>query len=91
MREDARDSLLARESATHREYGSMMEDYEHAKNGNKPGDTGATTSLEELSPEARVAADREHDLTFLEAVAKYPTAIAWAMFFSLGVIMYVCS
>lgn len=67
-----------------------MEDYKHAENGNKPGDSPiAATSLEELSPEARVAAEREHDLSFLEAVAKYPTAIAWAMFFSLGVIMYV--
>lgn len=49
------------------------------------------TEINQLSDEARIAADREHDLTFVEAVSKYPAAAGWAMFFSLGVIMYACS
>lgn len=85
MGSNVHDPLLA-EAASHSEYGSIMDEreYTNGKHGDSPV---AATSLDELSPEARVAAEREHDLTFLEAVAKYPTAIAWAMFFSLGVIM----
>lgn len=29
----------------------------------------------------------EHNLTFLQAIKLYPKAIAWSMFFSLGIIM----
>lgn len=44
---------------------------------------------DDQSAQARTAADREHNLTFLEAVKSYPSAVAWAFFFSLGVIMAV--
>ncbi len=37
--------------------------------------------------EAREATAREHQLTFFEAVKLYPTAIAWSVFFSMGIIM----
>ena len=47
-------------------------------------------SIDDLNAEARVAADKEHNLTFIEAVKSYPAAVAWALFFSLGVIMAVC-
>ena len=47
------------------------------------------TSIDDLNAEARIAADMEHNLTFIEAVRTYPTAVAWAIFFSLGVIMAV--
>ena len=50
-----------------------------------------TASVEEINHEARAAADREHNLTFLQAIATYPTAVAWSLFFSLGVIMAVSS
>lgn len=51
----------------------------------------AADSLDEANIEqnARIAAAREHELTFFEAVKLYPTAVAWALFFSLGVIMAV--
>jgi hypothetical protein len=37
--------------------------------------------------EARDATDAEHKMTLREAIQMYPTAIGWAMFFSLGTIM----
>lgn len=37
--------------------------------------------------EIREAVEVEHNLTFLQAVKLYPTAIGWSMYFSLGVIM----
>ncbi|KAK5073701.1 hypothetical protein LTR51_004282 [Lithohypha guttulata] len=46
-----------------------------------------TASIDGLNADARQAAIREYNLTFVEAVKAYPTAIAWAVFFSLGVIM----
>ncbi|KAK5321538.1 hypothetical protein LTR70_004093 [Exophiala xenobiotica] len=46
-----------------------------------------SASIDDLNAEARMAADKEHNLTFIEAVKSYPTAVAWALFFSLGVIM----
>jgi SP family general alpha glucoside:H+ symporter-like MFS transporter len=36
---------------------------------------------------ARDATDAEHKMTLREAIKLYPTAIGWAMFFSLGTIM----
>ncbi|KAF2767354.1 general substrate transporter [Teratosphaeria nubilosa] len=37
--------------------------------------------------DARAAVESEHNLTFLEALKLYPTAIGWSIFFSLGIIM----
>ncbi|KAK5120671.1 hypothetical protein LTR85_006029 [Meristemomyces frigidus] len=37
--------------------------------------------------EARQATALEHDLSFLEALKLYPTAVGWSIFFSLGIIM----
>lgn len=53
------------------------------------GPAVATTSTDEQSSQAGVAADHEHNLSFLEAVRSYPAAVAWSVFFSLGVIMAV--
>lgn len=36
---------------------------------------------------ARQAAELEHNLTLLEGIKLYPTAIGWSIFFSLGVVM----
>ena len=36
---------------------------------------------------AREAAEQEHNLSFLEALKLYPTAVGWSVFFSLGVVM----
>lgn len=55
----------------------------------KDGLAVKSTSIDDLNAEARMAADKEHNLTFVEAVKSYPTAVAWALFFSLGVIMAV--
>ena len=37
--------------------------------------------------EAREATAHEHNLTFFEAVKLYPSALAWSVFFSMGIIM----
>lgn len=58
-------------------------------NTRKDGLAVESASIDDLSAEARTAADEEHDLTFIDAVKAYPTAVAWALFFSLGVIMAV--
>lgn len=34
--------------------------------------------------DARVASEQEHNLSFLEALKLYPTAVGWSLFFSLG-------
>ena len=47
------------------------------------------TSIDDHHAEAQLAAEREHSLTFTEAIRTYPTAVAWSLFFSLGVIMAV--
>jgi len=47
----------------------------------------ATASIDDIRLEARLAADKEHALSFREAVSLYPTAVGWSLFFSLGVIM----
>ena len=60
-------------------------------NISKDGLAVEAASIDDLNAEARVAADKEHNLTFIEAIKSYPTAVAWALFFSLGVIMAVCA
>lgn len=57
----------------------------------KDGSAVDTASLEDNHAEARIAADREHNLTFRQAIQTYPTAVGWSLFFSLGVIMAVCA
>lgn len=47
----------------------------------------AAAPIEEINNEARKAFEAEHALKFSDAVKLYPTAIGWALFFSLGVIM----
>lgn len=49
----------------------------------------ATASIDDINAEARVAADKEHSHTFMEAIRLYPAAVGWSLYFSLGVIMYV--
>lgn len=34
--------------------------------------------------EARQANEQEHNLSFLDALKLYPTAVGWSLFFSLG-------
>lgn len=55
----------------------------------KVGPDIVTTSADEHNSQASVAANHEHNLSFHEALSSYPTAIAWSIFFSLGVIMAV--
>jgi hypothetical protein len=47
----------------------------------------AAAPIEEINNEARKAFEAEHALKFADAVKLYPTAIGWALFFSLGVVM----
>jgi hypothetical protein len=35
--------------------------------------------------EARQGTDREHSLSFMEAIRLYPSAVGWTIYFSLGV------
>lgn len=58
-------------------------------NAAKDGIAFVSAPADEFNAEARIAADKEHSLSFLEAVQTYPTAVAWSLFFSLGVIMAV--
>ncbi|KAF2751224.1 sugar transporter [Sporormia fimetaria CBS 119925] len=44
-------------------------------------------STQEYREELREAIEAEHSLTFSDALRKYPKAIGWSMYFSLGVIM----
>lgn len=57
----------------------------------KDGPAVTTASANEHNAQADVAANHEHNLSFHEALSSYPTAIAWSIFFSLGVIMAVSS
>lgn len=50
--------------------------------------TIATKSVDEINAEARIALEAEHALSFADAVKLYPSAVGWALFFSLGIIMY---
>lgn len=47
------------------------------------------TSIHDVHTEAQINAAKEHEMTFMQAIKTYPTAVAWALFFSLGVIMAV--
>ena len=47
----------------------------------------AAASIEDISAEARAAANEEHSHSFWEAVRLYPAAVGWSLFFSIGVIM----
>ena len=47
----------------------------------------ATASVDEINHEARKAFESEHALRFADAIKLYPTAVGWALFFSLGVVM----
>lgn len=44
-------------------------------------------ALGNTDAEVRVALETEHSLTFRQAVALYPSAVFWSLFFSMGVIM----
>jgi len=45
----------------------------------------AAAALQDEAVRQRTA--EEHQMTFLEAVKLYPTAIGWSVFFSMGIIM----
>lgn len=47
----------------------------------------AAAPIEVINEEARKAFESEHALKFADAIKLYPTAVGWALFFSLGVIM----
>ena len=40
-----------------------------------------------VAKESRQATETEHNMTFLESLKMYPTAAAWSVFFSLGILM----
>lgn len=46
-------------------------------------------SSNEGNSEASIAANEEHNLSFSDAIRRYPTAVFWSLFFSLGVVMAV--
>ena len=51
-------------------------------------DGKASTDVEPIDQQAlNEAVEREHALTFWEAVRLYPTAVGWSAFVSIGVIM----
>lgn len=59
-----------------------------------PSEKVATTALEqrvsankELHNKAQVATEHEKALGFLQAIRLYPTAAAWSVYFSLGILM----
>lgn len=43
--------------------------------------------IDDINAEAIIAREAEHSLSFREAIALYPAAVGWSLFFSLGVIM----
>ena len=47
----------------------------------------ATASIDTISSEARKAFEAEHALSFSKTIKLYPKAVAWSMFFSLGIVM----
>lgn len=59
-----------------------------ADSGLKGGPAVIASSAEHNS-EASIAAENEHNLSFSEAISRYPAAVFWSLFFSLGVIMAV--
>src|SRR6187402_3150906 len=44
-------------------------------------------SILEIGLESRHAMETEHRMGFFEGLKLYPSAVAWSMFFSLGIIM----
>jgi SP family general alpha glucoside:H+ symporter-like MFS transporter len=44
-------------------------------------------SILEIGLESRQAMETEHRMGFFEGLKLYPAAVAWSMFFSLGIIM----
>lgn len=48
-----------------------------------------TASSDEHNSQASIAANEEHNLSFSDAIRRYPAAVFWSLFFSLGVIMAV--
>ncbi|USW53868.1 Putative major facilitator, sugar transporter, major facilitator superfamily [Septoria linicola] len=66
----------------------------HDHDESQDGDTHAITTIKGditigsiAGDEARQAIENEHNLSFTEALRLYPTAVAWSLFFSLGVLM----
>lgn len=55
-----------------------------AKNVETPA---APSKLSIAAEDVREAIETEHGLTLWQAAKMYPKAIAWSMYFSLGVIM----
>jgi hypothetical protein len=47
--------------------------------------TGDVTIGSIAGDEARQGTDREHSLSFMEAIRLYPSAVGWTIYFSLGV------
>jgi hypothetical protein len=47
--------------------------------------TGGVTIGSIAGDEARQGTDREHSLSFMEAIRLYPSAVGWTIYFSLGV------
>jgi SP family general alpha glucoside:H+ symporter-like MFS transporter len=47
--------------------------------------TGDVTIGSIAGDEARQGTDREHLLSFMEAIRLYPSAVGWTIYFSLGV------
>lgn len=45
------------------------------------------SSIPNQTQESREATEIEHNMSLWEAVKKYPTAVGWSMFFSLGTVM----
>lgn len=57
----------------------------HEEEGRGGETTGKLSSIN--AEEVREAIDLEHALSFRDAIALYPRAIGWSVYFSLGVIM----
>ncbi|KAF2721197.1 sugar transporter [Polychaeton citri CBS 116435] len=64
--------------------GSQVGDVQHSPTKASGNVTVGTIGAGE---DARHATEREHDMTFIEALKLYPTAVAWSVFFSIGIIM----
>jgi MFS transporter, SP family, general alpha glucoside:H+ symporter len=58
-----------------------------AKDTDVPVEIRKLSIQQDVAEEAREATEAEHMLSFKDAVRYYPKAIAWSMYFSLGVIM----
>lgn len=58
----------------------------HGLDGDVPGDIlkGDIVIGAIAGEESRQATEQEHNLSFLEALKLYPTAVGWSLFFSLG-------